>query len=661
MKLLELTMMNFMPYAGTTALLFPSDINKNVLVILGDNMRGKTSLMNALRWGFYGRALDRYSSDIPLHLLANKESSERGDWNFEVAIKYEADGKQCELRRRATKKMVVGRPLRDQDFDVQVSLKEGGQISHLDSDIRLRINQVCPEQTSRFFLFDGELLQEYESLLREDDEQGERIKEAIEQILGVPAITRGREQVQVLLKEAQKAQQHEVKHNSALEKSAEAQRVLLEFADRIESDHKVANEKLLKFKTQASDLKGRIDQTESAYKQKIELVEKEKSNDDLEKDISNLQIEKLSVIKESWRDLLQPKVAVAKAHLHEILGEGNERQNRKVRTAARIEEIRRILAESSCTLCEQPVDASLRDRLGARLGQLESEMDKESLDSSKLFDARQRLQLLDRIASTNAAEALNRVANAISTKSIKKQRNSNDIERLKKELEAFDTAEIARERALYEQRLKDIGAAEKEIEKIVASREDNRRRREAYAKQLQSDASTRKMRVTALVDTYTSLEHIFTSSIDRLRDGLREKVEGLASEAFRAMTTDKSYSGLSINKGYGLTILDEDEEEVEIRSAGAEQVVALSLIDGLNRTGQRAGPVVMDTPFGRLDPRHRANVLSYLAESASQLILFVHEGEISVPQDLQSIATRVSGIYEIARVTSRHSRLERRT
>jgi hypothetical protein len=41
-----------------------------------------------------------------------------------------------------------------------------------------------------------------------------------------------------------------------------------------------------------------------------------------------------------------------------------------------------------------------------------------------------------------------------------------------------------------------------------------------------------------------------------------------------------------------------------IVSAGSEQIVALSLIGALNRCATREGPVVMDTPFGRLDRRH---------------------------------------------------------
>ena len=67
MKLVSLSMSNFMPYKGTNEIVFPKADFRNVMVIFGDNMRGKTSLLNALRWVFYGKAMGRHLREIPLH------------------------------------------------------------------------------------------------------------------------------------------------------------------------------------------------------------------------------------------------------------------------------------------------------------------------------------------------------------------------------------------------------------------------------------------------------------------------------------------------------------------------------------------------------------------------------------------------------------------
>ena len=48
MKLNRLTMKNFMPYKEQAVIEFPKDESRNVMLVFGDNMRGKTSLLNAL-------------------------------------------------------------------------------------------------------------------------------------------------------------------------------------------------------------------------------------------------------------------------------------------------------------------------------------------------------------------------------------------------------------------------------------------------------------------------------------------------------------------------------------------------------------------------------------------------------------------------------------
>lgn len=225
MKLLKLTATNFMPYKGTLSLTFPTRPDQNVMLVYGDNMRGKTSLLNALRWAFYGKALGRHSRELPLQDLINKEATLEGDWNMETCITFEEGGHTYEYRRRASKHPLVSKPSRPEDFEVSRGLLRDG-IAINGYMIDSEISRFAPEQTSRFFLFDGELLQEYESLLIDGSEQGRKIKEAIEQALGVPSLIKGREDAQTLLKSAQKQQTRDLDKISGMERHVERQRAL---------------------------------------------------------------------------------------------------------------------------------------------------------------------------------------------------------------------------------------------------------------------------------------------------------------------------------------------------------------------------------------------------------------------------------------------------
>jgi len=194
MKLVRLTMKNFMPYKDKSVIDFPKDESRNVMLVFGDNMRGKTSLLNALRWGFYEKALGRHSRHIPLIDIVNKDALLEDNWRVEVFVEFEANGDVFELRRTADRRSQVVRPSRSEDLQTSVLLKKNGSVV-AGNQVAYELDQVAPEQTSRFFLFDGELLQEYEELLFEGSEQGRQIKDAIEQALGVPTLVRGRDEL----------------------------------------------------------------------------------------------------------------------------------------------------------------------------------------------------------------------------------------------------------------------------------------------------------------------------------------------------------------------------------------------------------------------------------------------------------------------------------
>ena len=244
MKLLNLDMYNFMPYRGDISLAFAQGDRDNVTVIFGDNMRGKTSILNAIRWAFYGKALGRHLQEIPRHLLLNKEAKTQADWTVEVRVRFEANGHTFDLRRRATKKKMVADPSRPEDLDEEVGLQKDGLAVRQDL-IKFEINQIAPEQISRFFLFDGELLQEYETLLIEGSAQGRKIKDAIEQILGVPALTNGRDEIQTIRKNAQKKQTQDLKHVKGLEAQAEQQYRFQQDLASIEDDIEELSNKLI--------------------------------------------------------------------------------------------------------------------------------------------------------------------------------------------------------------------------------------------------------------------------------------------------------------------------------------------------------------------------------------------------------------------------------
>lgn len=658
MKLLRLSMENFMPYKGKTSIVFPTDERRNVLIIFGDNMRGKTSLLNAIRWGFYEKALGRHLRELPLHELHNKEAGDEGDWNMEVRIEFEADGHQYNLLRRATKKAIVARPTRPEDFEVDVLLQKDSLLVS-GQNVASEINRYVPEQVSRFFLFDGELLQEYEELLIEGSEQGKAIKLAIEQVLGVPTLINGRTDVGTVLRAAQKQQAKDLAHVSGLENQAKRQAELQVTLDSQEEDLARLLSVLADKKRERGKLEEELDKVDAVHRAKVQLDSVRQRQKDILTQQNDLDAERLSLMRDAWRDLLRHKFEVRRASLLEERNRISRLMERKSSLQSQAEGLRDLLETEKCPTCGQRGNLEDREKYGSELGLLEVQVREIEVTDDDLSEVIQRLKFVDKMLSASVAHKLESTSAQYRKLDVELTKLDNESDRLEEDVRGFDTAEIARKRQLRDGLLREEGALLTDINSVRRSIDTTNNQLAMVARALHSMPQARASASTSLVNLATSVERVFAESIEKLREKLRKHVQERASEAFQELTTQKTYSGLEINANFGLKILDETGADVAIRSAGAEQIVALSLIDGLARTGRSAGPVVMDTPFGRLDLKHRDNILKYLPTTTSQLVLLVHGGEIRRPRDLDPISQRIGGSYEIKEVNARHSKIER--
>ena len=659
MKLKRLFMHNFMPFKGDATLEFPQDESRNTLIVLGDNMRGKTSLLNAIRWTFYGYAYGRHLRKIPLHLLPNREAVNEGKRVMETRIEFEANGSQYNLRRVATMKNLVAKPERPEDIQVDTYMQKDGAAMP-GNEIDAEINQFLPEQVSRFFLFDGELLQEYEELLIEGSEQGKKIKEEIEKVLGVPALTNGRDDIRAILKQAQKQQSAEASKIRGLEGVAERHQQWVAKRESFEND-------LVKLQSLLDDTRNsrltfddELEKVEKIYSQKSKLDSSRSRCKEIDAEIKQKTSLRKQLVGQVWRDLLEPRLIAKQESLLQEQQRLMDLNREKNRIQLHTEQAMQYLANQVCPTCGQPLEASKREAKEMELEQLKLQLIGLGADDSKLTDITVQIRALSKIVGHGVGERLSDVDNDLARFEFDLSKIENQIEELNEELKEFDTDEIMKMRSRRDGVFKDEARLNLDVDDRKSKIDEADREIRILSQRMQPDELYRGSRGTQTADMCEKLHASFSLSIERLREALRQSVQAKASEAFKAMSTQTAYQGLRINENYGLTILDQNEDEVQLRSAGAEQIVALSLIAGLSHSGRPAGPVVMDTPFGRLDTKHRKNILGYLPNSASQLILFVHDGEIRGTDDLNVLAHRIGGQYEIIEVSPFHSKLEPR-
>jgi len=110
------------------------------------------------------------------------------------------------------------------------------------------------------------------------------------------------------------------------------------------------------------------------------------------------------------------------------------------------------------------------------------------------------------------------------------------------------------------------------------------------------------------------------------------RLEELVTNHFRnLLRKDEFVDSVRIDpESYALTVLDIEGQGMPKRSlsAGEKQLLAVSLLWGLAEASGRKLPCIVDTPLGRLDSTHRANLLDrYFPNASHQMIILSTDTE----------------------------------
>ncbi|MFT8523332.1 DNA sulfur modification protein DndD [Gluconobacter oxydans] len=127
------------------------------------------------------------------------------------------------------------------------------------------------------------------------------------------------------------------------------------------------------------------------------------------------------------------------------------------------------------------------------------------------------------------------------------------------------------------------------------------------------------------------------------------KVKALASSmtsVYRKLAHKDQVSRINIENDGTAVVLGKSGKPLTFdRSAGENQIFATALIAGLAKVSGIKAPLVVDTPLGRLDSKHRKNILQYwISEKTRQVILLSQDEEIG-KEFFRDIKDHVAKVY----------------
>ena len=643
----RLSVTNFGPFKGEQIIDFPKE---GIVILYGENMRGKTSFLNAIRYALFGKVLTRGSQEQSLHSLSNWEQAQVGKFGFTIELSFENNGDNYVLTRSLLPKPDIQLPVNDDDYDEQCFLRKNGSILSPDHR-KLELENIMPEQVSRFFLFDGELLQEYEELLREESAMGEKITQSIERILGVPILTNGRTDLRALHKKAQK------QASIAAQRDQKTRELGNHLADLMQqrSHHE---EELVRLNNELDDLRTRKVRSEVELRktERIKVLLDEVDNLHQEIELNDTQIlEKQSRLKElmanAWKGMLRRRISGELVTLRDRRDNLQDIVFQETMIAIR----REAFEKKKCPVCFQPLDEHAGDELEKHLNYSNANENFSKDLDSVIFS----IKTLEAIQFEDKQGIVEEISNDIANLKISKSTKEDRLKEINEQAEGYDQSKVRAQYSDYDKLIKEIGI----LEEGILGEQEELNQIDVTINKLETKLDEVSGKDTSIErkksDLLNSLFELFDEGIGLYRDELREKVKDDATQLFLKLTSELDYVGLKITDTYGLVIVHKDGDVIPIRSAGAEHIVALSLMGALQKNAPLQGPIIMDSPFGRLDEAHTSKVINVLPFLANQIFLLVYRSEVDIQATRQALGGKLKSEYVLKRKSARHTTVEK--
>lgn len=654
MRLQRISIENFRQFFGEHVIEFSASDKQNVTVIHGENGGGKTSLLNAFKWCFFGTTdFDTGNKNIlNEHLIST--ASDGKNLNLTVSVDFEHEGRRYKIvRSQAYKKVsginveeVGGAPLDLTWIDESGAAKHAGNPQN-------HINQILPEKLHSYFFFNGERIEKlgYASAAHE-------IRDAIRILMGLEIVERGLDHLQ---NGARKHFANEAKKgaSSDLTQALTAEETLHEDITDTKKKIQLSKDNQEKFEEEIKLLEMRFRENEKTAKLQLKKDQCVQNRNDL--------IAQLNALGQRQRKLLSERgflsfVGPAVAEVKSILDERRKKGELPYKIKGQF--IDDLLEAGTC-ICGTSVMPNTPEYKSIQSygGQAQTEGVEDAFINTS-----------GALAQADAARAalydgFKDLLNERKKLTEQKDKWIEQLDEIETQLgnsEDIDIAAIQNKVGDYRGKKKteilSEGANQSKLDKLEADLRAAIIRRKELSKK--SDAAEVAKRQLDLVDECTRvLDELHEALSLRTKDELSNQVNDTFQKILK-----KNYWA-EIDDSYQLNVFkkmaDGEKHPVYEKSTGESQVTSLSFIGGIIALARKQQqkqskffkggvfPLVMDSPFGSLDPTYSELIARHIPELAEQIILLVSRkqwrGEVQSECDSR-VGKHVSLIYHAPEV-----------
>lgn len=618
----------------------PYDPDRPVVLIEGSNGSGKTSLLEALLLCLYGR--------IAMPLLARANSADRADRSYERFMERALNSSARQGRAQIVIEMVFQSD--DEEFAVERTWHfVDGALRKADEEVRIyngadRMIMAAPDPAdderfvrdfidhnllqdnlAGFFVLDGEHLERMASV-----SMGGQVRTALEAAVGIDRLRSAATDLRAYARERRRSMPDEAAT------IAEARHALGALVSQIEAKAHDVDQllgEIAPLRERREDVVGRIGRLHGdsyrAFKTHFEERESViRARDVLRDDLRRLLSGELAqaLAGEGLRTAalaridMEHKSAQVKGDEARNLNRASEFIDRVGRQTAVSDDLARALSEA------------WREMWGMG-GSANSEVRLSHLGETDRISVAEHLRRLSSVSASDIRDLARAVSDADERidgldRAMGEQKGTDDESKiLADDLNRIQT-ELARAEAQHA-----IEAAA--LQKLESTRtaEEERISHLSIGEIEGATAFARSDKAEAVAELIDALA---TAAAPQNLDVLSEEI----THAYRAMAHKTVVQKVRVDESGQVALLDEggrDLRELDA-SAGENHIFTLSLMSALARMASDF-PIIMDSPFARLDAEHRRRVIGHFTEMDRQLILLVHPAELHA-DELAQVARR---------------------
>ena len=617
----KLSLHNFAIYKGEQEFdLNPVSKTKPIILIGAMNGSGKTTFLQSIDFLLYGKNSNTFKS---------QNLSYEGYLEKNIHKDHKDEGASISLNFR---KQTRGK---EENFKVVRMWKKNGEKikenlfvyvnDNLDDLITKDwdnfIEQILPAKVAQLFFFDGEKIEQLADL----DQSKEVLRKAIDSLLGLEIVTR----LNLDLDEF-------AKKSAVLSKDDKDLKTINELEDQVNlinqdikklEDKKIKLEDIsTKIKFEISSLDQELERSGLSFFEKkkeieIALENKNKENEELKSHLINIAGEEgpLLIVKKEIKEIEEKLLNNINQNKKDL---ASEEKNTLIKDI-------KLFVEKDCN------DNNFREKLFNFL------LSKQT----KTFSVNEDFSKMNGLNLENLKEIQNKILPDLDKKINfnlnQLKENIIDIERLEiefKKIPAEDKIKpiINKQESLKIEVIQILGAI-KQINEQIEQKNSEKRPKEFQLKklyQIQSDKKTELLDSERFVVFSEKTQIIMDEFKKRVLEHHILKLENFIKECFNFLIRKKEFLEkvkIDINN-FELLLFDKKNRNIETStlSAGERQLLAVAILWALAKASNKLSPTIIDTPLGRLDSKHRLNLVEkYFPNASHQVILLSTDEEIN--------------------------------